>query len=123
MNLTLRWHGKAGDGKAAFVVADQNDGWKDLRIELDTDDCDSDFARAAMQEIIDRVNRANEVESKAPVHPGKGYRFIDLTKDSPQDGDQWWEADTQSWHYRERRIEFSKDITYRRKDEATLSPE
>lgn len=62
MNLTLRWHGKAGDGKAAFVVADQNDGWKDLRIELDTDDCDSDFARAAMQEIIDRVNRANVSE-------------------------------------------------------------
>lgn len=69
MNLTLRWKGKTGDGKAAFVVADQNDGWKDLRIELDTDDCDSDFARAAMQEIIDRVNRANE--DKATLSPGK----------------------------------------------------
>lgn len=63
LNLTLRWDGETGDGKAAFVVADQNDGWNDLRIELETDDVNSDFARAAMQEVIDRVNRANQPES------------------------------------------------------------
>jgi hypothetical protein len=63
MNLTLRWDGKTGDGKAAFVVADQNDGWQDVRIELDTDDVDSEFARKAMQEIIDRVNAANVVSA------------------------------------------------------------
>jgi hypothetical protein len=60
MNLTLKWEGGAGDGKCAYVVADQNDGWQDLRIEVDTDDCDSDFARQAMQTVIDRVNAANE---------------------------------------------------------------
>lgn len=59
MNLTLKWEGESGDGKRAFVVADQNDGWRDLRIEVDTDDCDSDAARAIMQEVIDRCNQAN----------------------------------------------------------------
>ena len=56
MKLALVWDGDTGDGKRAFVVAEQNDGWQDLRIEVDTDDCDSDFAKAAMQEVIDRVN-------------------------------------------------------------------
>ena len=56
MDLTLKWQGKTGDGKLAFVVAEQNDGWRDLRIEVDTDDCDSDFAKQAMQIVIDRVN-------------------------------------------------------------------
>lgn len=56
--ITLRWDGDTGDGKSAFVVADQNDGWEDLRITVDTDDCDSDFARAAMHYVIDTVNAA-----------------------------------------------------------------
>ena len=60
-NLTLIWEGKSGDGKSAFVVADQNDGWEDLRIEVDTDDCDSEFARTAMQIVIDRVNAFPEI--------------------------------------------------------------
>lgn len=59
MNLTLSWAGKSGDGKRAFVEAEQNDGWRDLRIEVDTDDCDGEYARAAMQEVITRVNAAN----------------------------------------------------------------
>lgn len=59
MNLTLKWDGDTGDGKRAFVVAEQNDGWNDLRIEVDTDDCNSEFARRAMQTVIDRVNAAN----------------------------------------------------------------
>ena len=60
MDLTLKWDGELGDGKCAFVVADQNDGWYDLRIEVDLDDCDREHARAAMQEVIDRVNAAND---------------------------------------------------------------
>jgi hypothetical protein len=59
VKITLKWDGVAGDGKRAFVVAEENDGWKDLRIEVDTDDCDGDHARAVMQEIIARVNRQN----------------------------------------------------------------
>jgi len=60
MDLKLKWDGNTGDGKRAFVVAESNDGWQDLRIEVDTDDCDSEFAKAAMQEVIDRVNAAND---------------------------------------------------------------
>ena len=54
--VTLKWDGDTGDGKRAFVVATQNDGWQDLRIEVDTDDCDSKHAKAAMQIVIDRCN-------------------------------------------------------------------
>lgn len=47
--VTLKWVlGLPGDGKRAFVVAKENDGWHDLRIEVDTDDCDGDHARAAL---------------------------------------------------------------------------
>jgi len=62
MKLTLKWAGKTGDGKRAYVVAEQNDGWNDLRIEIDTDDCDRLNAFRMMQEVIDRCNRANESE-------------------------------------------------------------
>lgn len=55
-NVTLHWDGESGDGKRAFVLAKENDGWSDLRIEVDTDDCDSDHAKAAMQVVIDRCN-------------------------------------------------------------------
>lgn len=63
MNITLKWDDD--NGKRAFIVAEQNDGWKDVRIELDLDDCDKAFAKLAMQEIIDRVNKAN-VATKVP---------------------------------------------------------
>jgi len=56
MRVTLKWDSCSGDGKRAFVVADQNDGWRDLRIEIDTDDCDGDHAKKMMQAVIDRVN-------------------------------------------------------------------
>jgi len=69
MNVTLKWDGKSGDGKRAFVVAEQNDGWQDLRIEVDTDDCDSKHAKAMMQEVINRCNAA-ELHVPAPVAPG-----------------------------------------------------
>lgn len=59
MKVTLKWDGASGDGKRAFVVAKENDGWKDLRIEVDTDDCDGEHARKMMQEVINRCNREN----------------------------------------------------------------
>ncbi len=59
MKLTLKWDGVTGDGKRAFIIAEENDGWKDLRIEVDTDDCDSEHAKEMAQEVIDRCNRAN----------------------------------------------------------------
>ena len=59
MKITLKWDGEAGDGKRAFVVAEENDGFRDLRIEVDTDDCDSKHAKKMMQEVIDRCNAAN----------------------------------------------------------------
>ncbi len=60
MKITLKWDGESGDGKCAYVVAKENDGWQDLRIEVDTDDCDGEHAKAMMQEVIDRCNRANK---------------------------------------------------------------
>lgn len=45
-NITLKW--SDDNGKRAFIVAEQNDGWKDVQIELDLDDCDSEFAKTAM---------------------------------------------------------------------------
>ena len=60
--VTLVWVGGARDGKRAYVEALQNDGWNDLRIEVDTDDCDSKHAKAAMQAVIDRVNDYPKLE-------------------------------------------------------------
>lgn len=60
MKITLKWDGESGDGKRAFVVAKENDGYQDVRIELDTDDCDKKHARKVMNEIIRRCNRANK---------------------------------------------------------------
>jgi hypothetical protein len=42
------------------VIAEENDGWNDLRIEVDTDDCDSKNAKDMMNEVIRRCNAANE---------------------------------------------------------------
>jgi hypothetical protein len=60
MQITLKWEGKSSDGKRAFVIAEQNDGWKDLRIEVDTDDCDSKYAEKLMKEVIRRCNSMNK---------------------------------------------------------------
>ena len=63
MKLTLKWVGGTGDGKEAFVVAEQNDGWRDLRISVDTSYCDAEFAKAAMQYVIDTVNKASTCDT------------------------------------------------------------
>jgi hypothetical protein len=68
MKVTLKWAGETGDGKRAFVVAEENDGWNDLRIEVDTDDCDQDHAKAAMQTVIDRCNAMAGIPSNRIVH-------------------------------------------------------
>lgn len=63
MNLTLKWGGLFDrSDKEAYVVAEQNDGWHELRITLDIDDCDKDSAREMMQVVIDRCNAANKPE-------------------------------------------------------------
>ena len=59
MKITLQWDGGLADGKRAFVVAKENDGWQDLRIEVDTDDCDGAYAKKMMREVIRRCNAAN----------------------------------------------------------------
>ena len=56
--ITLEWDGD--NGKERFIVAKENDGWRDLRLTLDVDDCDSEYAVEMMQEVIDRCNRAND---------------------------------------------------------------
>jgi hypothetical protein len=61
MKLTLVWDGDSGDLKRAFVVAKENDGCNDLRIEVDTDDCDRVTAKAMMQEVMDRCNTRDEL--------------------------------------------------------------
>lgn len=52
----LKPDGDSGDGKRMFIVGTFNDGSHDLRIEIDTDDCDGDFARACAKELIKRWN-------------------------------------------------------------------
>ncbi len=54
--VTLKWAGGTGDGKRALIEAVENDGWQDVRLELDTDDCDGEFAKRQMQKVIDAVN-------------------------------------------------------------------
>lgn len=44
--------GDTGDQKGTFVVSDKNDGWQDVRIEIDTDDCDSEHAQAFKRALI-----------------------------------------------------------------------
>jgi hypothetical protein len=62
--VTLEWTNLSGDGKRAYVEAIENDGWADLRIEVDTDDCDGGHAKAAMQVVIDRCNNYPRLESE-----------------------------------------------------------
>lgn len=45
----LKLDGDSDDGKRAFVVHSANDGWNDLRIEFDTDDCDREYAKRMMR--------------------------------------------------------------------------
>jgi hypothetical protein len=59
MKITLKWDEESGDGKCASIVSKENDGWKDLRLTLNLDDCDDRYARKAMKEVIRRCNAAN----------------------------------------------------------------
>jgi hypothetical protein len=74
LSVTLKWDGSAGDGKRSYVVAEENDGWQDLRIEVDTDDCDGDHAKRAMQAVIDRVN--SHAQSQARIAELEGANAI-----------------------------------------------
>lgn len=56
----LKWDGESGDGKCAFVVGKDQSGEEVLRIEVDTDDCDSNHAKKMMNEVIRRCNNANK---------------------------------------------------------------
>lgn len=60
MKITLKLEGKSSDGKRIFISAEENDGWEDVRIEIDSDDCDSKYAMKAAKEIIRRCNSFNE---------------------------------------------------------------
>jgi hypothetical protein len=44
--------GDTGDRKRTFLVADKNDGFRDVRIEIDTDDCDRNYALAFKKALI-----------------------------------------------------------------------
>ena len=78
MNITLKWDSNSGDGKRAFVVAEQNDGWQDLRIEVDTDDCDRAHAKAAMQEVINRCNNYPAIQAGG---------WVKIAERLPKEGD------------------------------------
>lgn len=52
----LNWTGRTGDGKALFMGHESDDGWQDLRIEIDTDDCDGKYAKMMGDELIRRWN-------------------------------------------------------------------
>jgi hypothetical protein len=78
MNVTLEWEELSGDGKRAYVNAKENDGWHDLRIEVDTDDVDSDHAKAAMQTVIDRCNGWEEMKA----HLARSVTLLEQYQDS-----------------------------------------
>jgi len=59
----------SGDGKRMFLSADTNDGWMDLRIEIDTDDCDSEHAKKWAERIIDCVNACRGIEDLTSINP------------------------------------------------------
>lgn len=50
----------SGDGKRMFIGHSANDDWEDLRIEIDTDDVDSSYAKAMAKELIRRWNSFEE---------------------------------------------------------------
>lgn len=48
----LKSYGDSGDFKRSFVKDDKEDDWKYLRIEINTDDCDSRHAKAFKKALI-----------------------------------------------------------------------
>lgn len=69
VNMKLCTDGGTGDGKRMFIVAENNDGWQDLRIEVDTDDVDSTYAKAAAQRVVDCVNACAGIEDLKSLNP------------------------------------------------------
>lgn len=51
-----------------FLVADTNDGYSDLRIEIDTDDCDKAFAKLWAKRVMDCVNACRGVEDLSTIN-------------------------------------------------------
>lgn len=52
------------DRKRAFMGSDGNDGWKDIRIEIDTDDCDSQTALDSGRFIAELWNAWPEIRKE-----------------------------------------------------------
>lgn len=52
----LKNDGDTGDGKCMFISWENNDGYQDFRIEVNTDDCDKMFAKKMAEELIRRWN-------------------------------------------------------------------
>jgi len=63
LNGKIVTNGSTGDGKRMFLAANTNDSWKDLRIEIDTDDCDSTFAKKWAKRIIKCVEACRGIEN------------------------------------------------------------
>lgn len=55
--------GDSGDYKRAFYCAETDNEDLDLRIEVDTDDCDARRAKAAMKVVIRALNEYNRNRS------------------------------------------------------------
>jgi hypothetical protein len=71
LNGRLKKDGDSGDFKRTFVVANTNDGYQDLRIEIDTDDCDSKFAKQWRDRIIACVNACRGIEDLGTIQKAK----------------------------------------------------
>lgn len=48
--------GDSGDRKATFLISEGEDNWKEIRIEIDTDDCDRQHALAFKKALIEVWN-------------------------------------------------------------------
>lgn len=51
------------NGKEAFVIATNNDGFEDLRMTVDLDDCDRRFSQQWMKRVIQCVNACRGLEN------------------------------------------------------------
>lgn len=55
-NGKLKYDGNSGDDKRLFIVHQSNDGYEDLRIEIDNDDVDHKYVKIMAKELIRRWN-------------------------------------------------------------------
>lgn len=77
--------GDAGDHKRTFVVSDKNEGFKDVRIEIDTDDCDSKHAQAFKIALIATWNALQDwfvYPANKPTAPGYYLAWVLPGKDT-----------------------------------------